>query len=153
MVMLVKEILSLKGSQLYTITPEGSLADAVSLMVGRDIGSLVVMQEGQMVGMLTFREVLAALNAKGGTLAGAQVGDVMVKDPVCAHPEDTIDQMRSTMLEQHIRYLPIREQDSLLGVLSFHDVAKAALKAAAFENRLLKQYIKNWPEADPAEAK
>jgi len=153
MVMLVKEILSLKGSQLYTITPEGSLADAVSLMVGRDIGSLVVMQDGQMVGMLTFREVLAALNAKGGNLAGAQVRDVMVKDPVCAHPEDTIDQMRSTMLEQHIRYLPIREEDSLLGVLSFHDVAKAALKAAAFENRLLKQYIKNWPEADPVESK
>ena len=153
MVMLVKEILSLKGSQLYTIAPEGLLADAVSLMVGRDIGSLVVMQDGQMVGMLTFREVLAVLNAKGGTLTGVQVRDVMVENPVCAHPEDTIDQMRSIMLEQHIRYLPIREEDRLLGVLSFHDVAKAALKAAAFENRLLKMYIKNWPEPDPAESK
>ena len=106
-----------------------------------------------MVGMLTFREVLAVLNAKGGTLTGVQVRDVMVEKPVCAHPEDTIDQMRSIMLEQHIRYLPIREEDRLLGVLSFHDVAKAALKAAAFENRLLKMYIKNWPEPDPAESK
>jgi CBS domain-containing protein len=55
------------------------------------------------------------------------------------------------MTELHVRYLPIMEDGRLLGILSVHDVARAALKAASFENRLLKQYIKNWPEPDPAD--
>ena len=150
--MLIKEILKLKGDQLHTIAPDGSLADAVSLMVGHDIGSLIVMHNGQMVGLVTFREVLAAVDAKR-ILAGTQVQEVMVKDPVCAKPDDTIDHMRSVMTDQHIRYLPIQQEGRLVGILSFHDVARAALKAAAFENRLLKQYIKNWPEPDPAGTK
>jgi CBS domain-containing protein len=73
-----------------------------------------------------------------------------VKDPTCGKPDDTIDQMRSLMTERHVRYLPIMDEGRLVGVLSFHDVARAALKAASFENRLLKQYIKNWPESEPA---
>ncbi len=129
----------------------GLLAEAVSLMVKHDIGSLVVLSEGAMVGMVTFREVLAALDAAGGSLGRRTVEEVMVKDPVCGKPDDTIDHMRSLMTEHHVRYLPIMEDGRLTGVLSFHDVARAALKAASFENRLLKQYIKNWPEPDPAD--
>jgi CBS domain-containing protein len=61
--------------------------------------------------------------------------------------------MRGLMTELHIRYLPIMEDGRLLGILSFHDVARAALRAASFENRLLKQYIKNWPEPDPPDSR
>ncbi len=85
--MRIREILDLKGGTLYSISPDGLLADAVSLMVKHDVGSLVVLSGGAMVGLVTFREVLAAL------------------------------------------------------------------KAASFENRLLKQYIKNWPEPDPANSR
>lgn len=148
--MQVADILKLKGSGIFSIGPDGSLTEAVSLMVAHDIGSLVVMQAGEMVGMVTFREVLAALHSRGGSLTGAAVGEVMVRDPVCCKPDDTVDQMREVMTDQHIRYLPIREEGRLLGVLSFHDVARAALKAASLENRALKHYIKNWPGADPA---
>lgn len=146
----VADILKLKGNKIFSIGPEASLADAVSLMVTQDIGSLVVMQAGQMIGIITFREVLAAVHARGGTLSGVPVGDVMVRDPVCCKPEDTVDEMRTVMTDQHIRYLPIRQDGQLLGVLSFHDVARAALKAASLENRALKHYIKNWPGADSA---
>ena len=136
--MRVADILRLKGNKIFSIGPEGSLAEAVSLMVTEDIGSLVVMQGGQMIGMITFREVLAAVHARGGTLTGATVGDVMVRNPVCCKPDDTVDDMRAVMTDQHIRYLPIRQDGQLLGVLSFHDVARAALKAASLENRALK---------------
>jgi CBS domain-containing protein len=146
--MQVADILKLKGGEIFSIGPAGSLAEAVSLMVTHDIGSLVVLQAGEMVGMITFREVLAALHSRGGSLTGAAVGEVMVRDPVCCKPDDTVDQMRAVMTDQHIRYLPIKEQGRLLGVLSFHDVARAALKAASLENRALKHYIKNWPGAD-----
>lgn len=148
--MRIREILNLKGGTIYSIAPAGLLMEAVSLMVKHDVGSLVVLSDGAMVGMVTFREVLAALDAAGGSLGRRTVEEVMVKDPPCGKPDDTIDHMRSLMTELHVRYLPIMDDGGLTGVLSFHDVARAALKAASFENRLLKQYIKNWPESDPA---
>lgn len=146
----IRDILNLKGNTIYSIAPGGLLSEAVSMMVKHDVGSLVVLSQGVMVGMVTFREALAALDASGGTLGQRSVEEVMVKDPASGKPDDTIDEMRTLMTEQHVRYLPIMESGRLLGVLSFHDVARAALKAASFENRLLKQYIKNWPESEPA---
>ena len=146
----VADILKLKGNQVFSVGPEASLTTVVGLLVAHDIGSLVVMEAGEMVGIVTFREVLSALHARGGSLAGAPVSEFMVRDPVCCKPDDTVDEMRGIMTDQHIRYLPIRQDGRLLGVLSFHDVARAALKAASLENRALKQYIKNWPEPDSA---
>ena len=66
-----------------------------------------------MVGMVTFREVLAALDAAGGSLGRHTVEEVMVKDPVCGKPDDTIDHMRSLMTELHVRYLPIMDEGRL----------------------------------------
>jgi CBS domain-containing protein len=149
--MRIREILNLKGDKIYSIAPDGLLSEAVNLMVKHDVGSLVVMSDDVMVGMVTFREVLAALDAGGGGLGRRTVEEVMVKDPACGKPDDTIDHMRGLMTELHVRYLPIMDEGRLVGVLSFHDVARAALKAASFENRLLKQYIKNWPESDQAD--
>jgi len=146
--MQVKDILKLKGSQIYSIDPDALLPQAVSMMVGHDIGSLLVMEKGRMTGILTFREVLAAVNRHRGDIHGVKVSEVMVRDPVSGQVEDTVDQMRGVMTEKHVRYLPIMDGQMLVGVLSFHDVAKAALRAASFENKLLKQYIKNWPEPE-----
>jgi CBS domain-containing protein len=150
--MRIREILNLKGNAIYGTAPDGLLVDAVGLMVKHDVGSLVVLSDGAMVGLVTFREVLAALDTRG-SLGRHTVQEVMVKDPVCGKPDDTIDEMRTVMTERHIRYLPIMEAGSLIGILSFHDVARAALNAASFENRLLKQYIKNWPEPDPSDSR
>lgn len=148
--MFIRDILNLKGSTLYSIAPTGKVSDAVKLMVANDIGSLVVMEGGRMTGMLTFREVLKALDARGGDLGALEVGAVMVKDPICGGPGDTLDHLREVMTQNHVRYLPVREGDALLGVISFHDVAKAVIKETSFENRLLKRYIKNWPEEESA---
>jgi CBS domain-containing protein len=148
--MLVKDILKIKGGQIFSIGPDALLPQAVGLMVERDIGSLLVMEKGKMVGLLTFREVLAAVNRHRGDIHEVRVEQVMVTEPICANPDESVDQMRSIMTDQHIRYLPIMENGALIGVLSFHDVAKAALRAVNFENKLLKQYIKDWPEGDKA---
>ena len=146
--MFIRDILSLKGSTIFSIAPDGKVSDAVNMMVANDIGSLVVMEGGRMTGMLTFREVLKALDAQGGNLGGLQVGAVMARDSICGSPGDSIDHLRELMTNNHIRYLPVREGDTLLGVISFHDVAKAVIKETSFENRLLKRYIKNWPEGE-----
>lgn len=147
--MLVREVLKIKGDRLVSASPTMALGEAIGLMVSHDIGSLLVLADApgsDLVGILTFREVLKAVHERGAALAALKVSDVMQANPVSARPEDTVDQMRTVMTEQHIRYLPIKEGEQLLGVLSFHDVAKAALKAASFENKLLKTYIRNWPE-------
>ncbi len=146
--MIIRDILSLKGSTILSIAPDGRVADAVAIMVQNDIGSLVVMTGGRMTGMLTFREVLKGLDARRGNLGDLPVHDVMVKDPVTCSPEDTSEALREVMTQQHVRYVPVQEGGNLLGVISFHDIAKAAIKEASFENRLLKRYIKNWPDGE-----
>ena len=148
--MLVKDILRIKGGQIFSIGPDVLLPQAVGLMVERDIGSLLVMEKGRITELLTFREVLAAVNRHRGDIHEVRVEEVMVREPVCANPNESADHMRSIMTDQHIRYLPIMENGALIGVLSFHDVAKAVLRAVNFENKLLKQYIKDWPEGDKA---
>ncbi|HTE15292.1 MAG TPA: CBS domain-containing protein [Burkholderiales bacterium] len=144
--MIIRDILNLKGSTIFSIAPQGLVADAVAIMVKHDIGSLVVMEGGAMKGMVTFREVLRALDARHGNLGALPVSEVMVRDPLVCVLEDSADSLRERMTQQHVRYVPVQEGGNLLGVISFHDIAKAAIKEASFENRLLKRYIKNWPE-------
>jgi CBS domain-containing protein len=148
--MIIRDILNMKGGAIFSAAPDSTVADAVGLMVKNDIGSLVVMSGGRMTGMLTFREVLKALDAQHGNLADLRLRDVMVSDPVCGSPADTLDEVREVMTKNHVRYLPVTGDGKLLGVISFHDIAKAVIKETSFENRLLKRYIKNQPEADDA---
>jgi CBS domain-containing protein len=144
--MQVSEILKVKGSALYTIAPDGKLAEAVSVMSQNNMGSLVVIDKGRMVGMLTFREILGALDKGRGALGETKVGEIMERDPVIASPGMEVNDLRRTMIESGARYLPVMERDKLIGVVSFRDVAKAVLEEQDFENRMLKGYIKNWPE-------
>lgn len=144
--MQVSEILKVKGNALFTIAPEGKLTEAVSVMAEHNMGSLVVMDRGRMVGILTFREILAALDKGRGTLGEARVAEIMERDPVIASPGMEVNDLRRTMIDSGARYLPVMERDKLIGVISFRDVAKAVLEEQDFENRMLKGYIKNWPE-------
>ena len=144
--MQVSEILKVKGNALFTIPPEGRLAEAVSVMAEHNMGSLVVIDKGRMVGILTFKEVLQALSKGRGALGEAKVGEIMERDPVTASPGMEVNDLRRTMIDSGARYLPVLDRDKLIGVISFRDVAKAVLEEQDFENRMLKGYIKNWPE-------
>lgn len=150
--MQVSEILAIKGTVLYTISPDKTLDSAVSVMTEMDVGSLVCFESGRMVGMLTFREVLNAVGANGAAWGKVKIADVMVRNPVFAEPDTDIDELRRLMVDQHQRYLPVMDDTTLMGVVSFHDVAKAVLEAQSFENRMLKAYIRDWPGEDKAEA-
>lgn len=143
--MLVSEILAIKGKVLYTIAPNRSLSEAVTIMTEQDVGSLVVFAQGQMVGLLTFREVLQAVHKGGAAWESMPVEDAMMKAPLTAAPAMEMDELRRLMVDRHQRYLPVMDGNTLLGVVSFHDVAKAVLEEQSFENRMLKNYIRNWP--------
>jgi len=143
--MLVREILAIKGKVLYTIAPERSLAEAVAIMTEQDVGSLVVFVHGRMAGILTFREVLRAVHRTGAEWGSTPIAEAMLTDPLSASPNMELDELRRLMVDHHQRYLPVMDGTTLMGVVSFHDVAKAVLEEQSFENRMLKNYIRNWP--------
>jgi CBS domain-containing protein len=144
--MKVSDILTLKGGTLYTVTPETDLAAAVHVMADRDIGSLVVMEHAEIVGILTFREIIGVLAHNHGTIDQLTVGKVMDEHPLTCTPETELDEVRRMMLNRHARYLPVLENKVLMGVISFYDVAKSVVEAQSFENSMLKAYIRDWPE-------
>jgi CBS domain-containing protein len=151
--MQVSEILKVKGTTLYTVSPQTLLSDAVIVMAENDIGSLVVMEHGRLAGMLTFREVIRTLARRqqeqrsGPTppVAEILVRDVMNPGPTVARPEMDVNELRRVMIDTKQRYLPVMDGTVLLGVVSFHDVARAVLEEQSFENRMLKAYIRDWP--------
>ena len=147
-IMKVSDILRVKGNTLYTVTPEDPVAEAVQIMAEKDIGSLVVMEHGETVGLLTFREVILTVVKNGGAIGNAQVRASMEDHPLTCTPETELDEVRRMMLDRHARYLPVLDKKMLMGVISFYDVAKAVVESQNFENKMLKAYIRDWPTAD-----
>lgn len=149
--MQVSEVLRVKGNALFTVAPSAMLSDCVVTMAENDIGSLVVMDDGRLAGVLTFREVLRVLaqrqieHRSGPTPPMAEIvaREVMTNDPVVVDPETDVNDLRRIMLERHQRYVPVMQEDVLLGVVSFHDVAKAVLEVQGRENEMLRAYIHN----------
>jgi CBS domain-containing protein len=143
--MKVSDILQVKGSVLYTVAPDTPLQTAILVMSEHDIGSLVVMDYDKLIGMLTFREVINTLAMHRGSVDGITVRSVMSAKPLTCSMETELDEVRRIMLTQHARYLPVMDQQVLMGVISFYDVAKAVVEAQDFENTMLKAYIRDWP--------
>ena len=150
--MKVSDILRVKGGTLFTVSPDHLLQEALITMSERDIGSLVVMDHGDLTGMLTFREVIVALVKNGGSVGNTTVRGAMDDHPLTCTPDTEIDEVRRMMLERHARYMPVMTQRTLMGVISFYDVAKAVVEGQDFENRMLKAYIRDWPVEKPEDA-
>jgi CBS domain-containing protein len=144
----VQEILDDKaprGGQLHALAPGSPVREAVALMVREDIGSVVVLEGGELAGLVTLRELVKGLDSLGERLLDSPVRELMDAKPAVVRPEDSADTLRTTMTERHVTHVPVVKDRALVGIISFHDIARSAIKDVAFENKLLKQYIKNWP--------
>jgi len=150
--MQVSDLLRIKGNALYTIGPDEPLAQAAQIMAEADIGSLIVIEYGDVVGILTFREVIAALARTGGQLGPLRVRSVMEDSPIICTLATELDEVRRIMLHHHARYMPVIDQERLQGVISLYDVAKAVVESQDLETRLLKAYIRDWPEQEGRQA-
>ena len=149
--MKVSDILRVKGGTLFTADPEESLMHATQIMSEKDLGSLVVIDRGAVVGMLTFREVIQRLVQNGGAIGDSSVRSAMDDAPLTCTPDTELDEVRRMMLEWHARYMPVMSNGLLMGVISFYDVAKAVVDSQNFENKMLKAYIRDWPEGKGAD--
>lgn len=141
----VNEILRVKGHTLYTASPDTTILHALETMSGQDIGSLVIMEHGELVGMLTFREIIRHLHAKNGITGDYTVRSIMNDAPVSVSPNTSADEVKRLMLDKHARYIPVMDGPTLMGVISFYDMAQAMAAAQLFENNMLKAYIRDWP--------
>ena len=148
--MKVSDILRVKGSALYTVPSDQLLAEAVKTMSDLDIGSLVVMDHGKLAGMLTFREIIASLGRNSGQIGDTRIATVMDAAPLTCGPDTDINEVRRMALDRHARYMPVMDGHTLMGVISLYDVAKAVVESQDFENRMLKAYIRDWPEDQSA---
>lgn len=146
--MKVADILRVKGNTLYTVNPDEPLARAVEIMAEKDIGSLVVIDHGDLTGMLTFREVIQVVVKNGGVIGTTRVRTAMDDAPLTCTSETELDEVRRMMLDRHARYMPVMDKRMLMGVISFYDVAKTVVDSQNFENQMLKAYIRDWPSED-----
>ena len=144
--MKVREILALKGSVIFSIDPQQSLRDGVVAMAENDVGSLMCLESGRLVGVLSFREVMRAIRNHGADWGWVKIAEVMAPNPPTATMGMDVDELRRLMLETRVRYLPVVDNGALAGVISFHDIAKAVLKEQGQENEMLKAYIHDIPQ-------
>lgn len=141
----VSEILRVKGDVLYTISPDDTVEHAVQLMSEQDLGSLVVIEHGELAGMLTFREIIRFLNQKKDP-ANSTIRWIMDDHPISVTPNTEVAEVQRLMLDLHLRYVPVLDGPTLQGVISFYDMARALIDLEQFENNMLKAYIKHWPD-------
>jgi CBS domain-containing protein len=141
--MLVRDVLSGKGRTVHTCSPDDTLADVVDLLVGHNIGSLVVMQNGEMVGIVTERDILRASAATRGPLEFVRAGQRMTRCPVVVSLNDEVADVICIMTERRIRHLPVVDGGQLVGLISIGDTVKAQHDELCKENHYLKSYIQS----------
>lgn len=143
-----------KGDAFYSVAPSQSLTDAVAIMMEKRIGSVVVVENDSLQGILTERDIMRLVNDQLNQITTLTVADAMTPDPITCTPEIAVDEAMETMMNNRsgyrIRHLPVIDGDALVGLISIGDIIGALLTETRFENNLLKNYIKNWPEEENA---
>lgn len=138
--MKLKDLIKSKGFEVIAVDGETRVGDAVRKMVDRNIGALLVMEEGRTEGMFTERDVLKSWVSRGG-LEDVPIRDVMTRDLVVAELEDELSYAMSIMIQKGVRHLPVLDRGRLVSVLSIRDVVKAQVKNLQEEVHYLKDFL------------
>jgi len=140
--MIVSDILSKKEDQLLTTTPDTQLNDAIDLLNTHNIGSLLVLEDDTLVGIITERDILRATGENMDRLSSLKVRDLMTTDLVICSPEMALAKVEVLMTGERIRHLPVMQDEKLVGLISIGDVVKARLQESEAEAEELKNYIR-----------
>lgn len=137
----VSQLLAEKNHRIETIAPNVHVFDALKLMLEKDIGSLLVLEFGKLVGIFTERDYARKIVLQGKSSQNTLVRDVMSTKLITVQPSDTLDCCMQLVTERRIRHLPVMDQGSLVGMLSIGDLLKAALAEQASTIAQLEAYI------------
>ncbi len=141
--MRVHDILQAKGDSVYQIGPTATLADAVARLAKFNCGSLLVTECGEVVGIISERDILRTIASEKRPLDELSVRDYMTQELIIGHPDDHVESVMGIMTSRRIRHLPIMDDDRLAGLVSIGDVVKAQFEMLSVENHYLKVYIQS----------
>jgi CBS domain-containing protein len=148
--MKTRHLLKDRSPAYYGIAPDRTMAEAVDVMMKHAIGALIVMEDNRIRGIVTERDVMATVHRQGMNLANILVRDVMASNLVLCQADDSLDRVMELLFDNdtghRIRHLPVMDNGRLAGIISIADIVHALLTETRFENRLLRSYIKNWPD-------
>jgi CBS domain-containing protein len=137
----VKQILRDKGGNVLSIEPTATVFDALKLMAEKNVGALLVLEKGKVVGILSERDYARKVILQGKSSLKTPVRDIMTERVMFIRPEQTVEECMALMTEKHIRHLPVLVEDQLVGVVSIGDLVKASIDEKDFMIKQLENYI------------
>ena len=137
----VKHVLDQKGHDVHFIHPDASVFDALKMMAENNIGSLVVLEDGKPVGIITERLYAREIILKGRTSPGTFVREIMSTRVVYARPDQSVQECMAVMTERGVRHLPVFEDERLIGIVSIGDMVKSVIGDQKFVIDQLGHYI------------
>ena len=137
----LSEVLDAKGHNVWSVSPQSSAYEALELMAEKDVGALVVIDQGKVVGMFSERDYARKLALEGKSSRETQVAEIMTK-PVCyVLPWTSLSECMALMTNKHVRHLPVIESDKLIGIVTIGDVVKAIISEQESVIQELKSYV------------
>jgi len=137
----VRHLLQEKGNQVWSIAPQATVYEALELMAKKNVGALLVIENGNVVGMFTERDYARKVILHGRSSKTTSVGELMTADVLYVSPDDTIEYCMAIMTDKHLRHLPVMGKEKLVGIVSIGDVVKAIISDREFTIRELERYI------------
>jgi CBS domain-containing protein len=138
----VAEIIKLKGNEVFTISPNITVFDALKILAEKNIGALIVTKNDKVVGIFSERDYARKIILKGKSSIVTTVSELMTTNVLYVSPADSIDDCIDLMSDNHIRHLPVLEEEKLVAIISIGDVVKHIIKHQKFQIRELEKYIK-----------
>jgi CBS domain-containing protein len=142
----IRQILGKKGNQIFSVAPDTTVYDTLKLMADKNIGAVLVLDEGKLVGIMSERDYARKVVLKGKFSKEIPVNEIMSPNVICIDPDQTIKNTKAVMIQKRIRHLPVMEDDKLVGIISIGDVVNAVLEENSFMIDQLATYIKGVPE-------
>lgn len=138
---LVKHLLDTKGRYILSISPDASVLDAITLMAEKSVGSLIVLEDDKLAGIVTERDYARKVIVKGRASESTTVADIMTTDVITTSSDQTVNKCMSTMTEKRIRHLPVVEDNTVIGLISIGDIVLAIIADQQEEIEQLEHYI------------
>jgi len=137
----LKQLLSAKGSQVYSIAPDAKVIEALQLMAQKDVGALIVMEGDTLVGILSERDYARKVILHGRSSQDVSVRDIMSSGVITVDPSQTVEQCMALVTQKRIRHLPVCEDDKLIGIVSIGDLVKEMIAEQEQTIKQLESYI------------
>lgn len=137
----VRQLLDQKGPEIFSVGPEDTVLDAIQKMAENDVGSLIVLDDGHLVGIITERHYARNVFLKGRSSPTTNVKDIMTTRVICARLEQSVEECMAVMTDKGVRHLPVLEYKKVIGIISIGDLVKSIIEDQKFTIKQLEHYI------------